>query len=206
MAKPVLVIGNKNRSSWSLRAWLALEHSGVEFVERIIRLDEPSTARELGEASPTRKVPVLEIDGIRIAESLAICEWAAEKRPSLWPSDSLARALARSVSAEMHSGFVSLRREFPMNVALRTKKEPTAEVRADIARIFEIWRECRGRFGADGPFLFGTFTIADAMYAPVATRFRSYGVELAGDEAAYSNAIFAQPGMAKWCAAAEAEP
>ena len=204
-----LAIGNKNYSSWSLRAWLAARRSGAEFEEIVIPLDQPGSAERKREYSPTGKVPALRHGNLGIWESLAICEYLAELFPAakLWPADAKARALARAVSNEMHAGFQSLRSELPMNVrACHQGRARSPATEADIQRILSIWRETRERFGRNGPFLFGEFSIADAMYAPVAFRFATYGVPLSGPEAAYSKALLATPELIEWADAARAEP
>ena len=194
-----LVIGDKRWSSWSMRPWLALRHGGIEFREHLIRLRRPDSKAQIAAVSPSGKVPLL-IDGdLKIWDSLAICEWAAERVPSLWPSDPSARAIARSVSAEMHSSFVAMRTEMSMDVELRTKKELSPEARADVDRVMTIWRETRAKWGQNGDFLFGAFSIADCFYAPVVTRFRSYGVALDDTAARYSEAMLAQPEVRAWC-------
>ena len=177
MAQLQLIIGNKAYSSWSLRPWLLMRHAGVEFAEVRLPLYTKSWHDTIGNYSPTGKVPVL-IDGaVTVWESLAICEYIADKFPdrSLWPAASNARAVARAVSAEMHSGFAELRTRMPMNMRRRiVGKEYSIGVTNDIARIVSIWNEVRSRFGDSGPFLFGDFSIADAMYAPVVSRFATY--------------------------------
>ena len=174
MADLTLVIGNKNYSSWSLRPWLAMKVHGIEFRERRIALDEPGTREAVLRHSPSGKVPCL-IDGtLRIWDSLAILGFLAEVRPVLWPAEREARALARSISAEMHAGFADLRQHMPMNVRARHPgKGRNPGVLADIGRVVAIWSECRARAPEQKPFLFGDFTIADAMYAPVVLRFET---------------------------------
>lgn len=209
MGAYTLVIANRNYSSWSMRGWLALRLAGVAFDEVVIPLREETTASAIAEHSPSGLVPALKMDGVTIWDSLAIAETIAERHPDapLWPADAAARAVARSVSAEMHSGFGALRSEMPMNIrASRPGHGRTPAVEVDIARIAEIWRDCRARFGADGPYLFGTVSVADAFFAPVVTRFRTYGVDLDAVGRAYAEAIYAWPAVAEWCAAAEAEP
>ncbi|MCY1056387.1 glutathione S-transferase family protein [Nannocystis sp. SCPEA4] len=213
MARPLspelhLVIGDKRKSSWSLRPWLALRATGYPFRERKILLDRPTSRGELEAASPTGKVPVL-LDGeLAIWESLAICETLAEWFPGarLWPADPGVRARARSAATEMHGGFADLRRELPMDLTLRTQVTPSASTQADIDRICALWRDCRARFGADGDMLFGTWSIVDCMYAPVATRFRSYGIRLDPVCAAYVDAVLATPDMRAWTEEALLEP
>jgi glutathione S-transferase len=209
MSKLKIFLGNKNYSSWSLRPWLVLKHLGVPFEEQVVPLDQPSTAEEIRKFSPSGRVPVL-VDGDTVVwDSLAICEYLNELFPGrqLWPSDARARATARSVSAEMHSGFAALRENLPMKFREsfpNTMLQP--EVKADIARILQLWNDCRSRFGAAGPYLFGDFSIADAMYAPVVSRFNTYGVALEGTAAAYASAIWKLPSIQEWLAAARAEP
>ncbi|MBZ5709792.1 glutathione S-transferase family protein [Nannocystis pusilla] len=203
-----LVIGDKRKSSWSLRPWLALRATGYPFRERKILLDRSTTRDELEAASPTGKVPVL-LDGeLAIWESLAICETLAEWFPGarLWPEDPGVRARARGAATEMHGGFADLRRELPMDLTLRTQVTPSAASQADIDRICALWRDCRARFGAAGDMLFGTWSIVDCMYAPVATRFRSYGIRLDPVCAAYVDAVLATPDMRTWTEEALLEP
>ncbi len=206
----VLVIGDKAWSSWTLRPWLAAKVAGIPFREVPVRLRQPNTASEIAQHSPSGRIPVLKRGGFSVWDSLAICEYLAELSPQarLWPEEPQARAVARAVSAEMHSGFPALRKEFPMDFHARIGgRVPAEQAKADIARVVQIWREMRRSFGAGGPFLFGGFTIADAMYAPVATRFRTYGIELAafgdaGTAADYAQAILAMPQMEEWGAGA----
>lgn len=212
MSDLTLVIGNKNYSSWSLRPWLALKQAGQAFDEVLIVLRRPETKAEILLHSAAAKLPVLKHGDLTIWESLAICEYVAETWPEarLLPEDARARAVARSVMNEMHAGFVSLRRELPMDIAklgalAKDGVTPSEETRLDIARVQQIWQDCRGRFGGKGDFLFGEFTIADAMYAPVATRFRSYGVAMDPVSEGYVNAIYALPAMQDWCAASAKE-
>jgi glutathione S-transferase len=208
-----LVIGDKNLSSWSLRPWLALKQCGIPFTERRIRLRQPESKAAILAQSPSGKVPVLQTDGLVVGDSLAILEFLAERHPNcgLWPKDAEARALARSFAAEMHAGFPTLRNDMSMDLMARLPTPPIGdELSSEIARIVAIWRETRRRYGANGPFLFGGFTNADAMFAPVATRFRTYGVDLArfgddGSAAAYGEAILALPAMGEWTKGAEAE-
>ncbi|HYQ91890.1 MAG TPA: glutathione S-transferase family protein [Candidatus Competibacteraceae bacterium] len=204
-----IYLGNKNYSSWSLRAWLPLKQTGVPFQEVIIPLFQASSREQLHAHSPSGRVPVLTHGELTIWESLAIAEYLAETFPvaQLWPSASAARAVARAVSAEMHAGFAALRTHLPMDMRQRYPgREWPVEVSEDIRRIVELWTDCRRRFGTGGDFLFGTFGIADAMYAPVVSRFVTYGVELDGIAAAYRDAIWAWPALKEWVQAAEAEP
>jgi glutathione S-transferase len=203
--RPTLFIGNKRLSSWSMRPWLALRAGGIELDEHVVRLDVPEERASLREISPNGKVPFLSFGGVRIGESIAICEWAAERSPSLWPAERLERAVARGVAAEMHAGFAAMRRELSMDLKLRTVASPSLEARADIARVRAIWRGCRAEHGAGGDFLFGAFSIADCMFAPVATRFESYGIELDGEEARYAAALLAHPAVREWCEAGRRE-
>jgi glutathione S-transferase len=206
-SKPLLVIGNKNLSSWSLRPWLAMRMAGVEFDEQLILLNVATTADEIRARSPSGRVPVLLHDGIKIWESLAICEYAAETwAPQLWPENKQARAVARAVSCEMHAGFTSLRRSCPMNLKEDHAGETVSpETGSDVHRILELWKDCRTRFGKDGPYLFGRFSIADAMFAPVVTRFTTYGIPCMGVQHDYLDTIWALPAMQEWKAAALAE-
>ena len=203
-----LVLGNKNYSSWSMRPWLAMKVAGIPFEERVISLDDAAFKSEIAKLSPAGKVPVL-IDGdIRIWESLAIIEYLDEKflDARLWPAGVAARTHARVISAEMHAGFAALRRHCPMNIARAPKKrELTGEVQKDVSRIDAMWTDCRVRFGAGGPFLFGAFCAADAMYAPVASRFHTYAIEVGAQARGYMQAIMALPAWAEWEQAARAE-
>jgi glutathione S-transferase len=204
-----LVIGNKNYSSWSMRPWLLMRQLGIEFEEVQIPLRQPGSLERKLAHSPAGKVPIL-IDGdLGVWDSLAIVEYLAERFPDkqLWPADSEARAFARSVCAEMHSGFASLRTRMPMNCRARRPEGGCGPgVQEDIDRIRDIWRECRTRHGAVGEFLFGEFTAADAMFAPVASRFQTYAVELDGVEAEYVQTILALPAVTAWTQAAREEP
>lgn len=202
-----LVIGNKNYSSWSLRAWLFLKHTGAPFHEIRIPLDQPDTQARIKQYSPAGRVPVLVADGVTVWDSLAICEYLSEAvlGGTGWPADSASRAVARSVSAEMHSGFKALRGELPMNCRARRKVTASAAAQADIGRIESIWESCRRRYAAAGPWLFGAFSIADAMYAPVVLRFQTYGVGLGGDAAAYAKTLLAHPAVIAWTASGRTE-
>jgi glutathione S-transferase len=204
-----LVIGNKNYSSWSMRPWLALRACGIAFDEVFIPLytGEADKNRILA-FTPSGKVPALVDGDVTIWDSLAIIEYVAERFPQarLWPEDRAARAHARSISAEMHSGFMALRNECGMNlhrpvgaIAL------SADARANIARIQQIWIECRERYGKSGPFLFGSFSGADAMFAPVVHRFRTYAIEVAPAARDYMAAMMALPAFQEWTRAALAE-
>jgi glutathione S-transferase len=193
-----LVIGNYNYSSWSLRAWLAMKVFGFPFDAIRIPLYGPGAKQEILKHSPAGKVPTLKDGGIVVWDSLAIMEYLAEKNPKVWPAASAERARARSVSAEMHSGFPNLRHHMSMNVRKRYPgKGRTPETLEEIRRIEAIWSQ------AKGPFLFGPFSAADAMYAPVALRFRTYEVQVSNR--AYMEAVLALPAMQEWIAAAERE-
>ena len=208
MPNLVLVIGNKAYSSWSLRPWLLMKQAGIGFEEVRVSLYQEGAKQTLLQYSAAGKVPVLKDGALTIWDSLAICEYLAEQHAQrhLWPAEVAARAHARAISAEMHAGFTNLRNQMPMNVRREIPgRIPTAEVAAEVARIETIWNDCRNRHGAQGPFLFGAFSIADAMYAPVASRFRTYGIALAGAAAQYVTAIHALPAMKEWIAAAHAE-
>ena len=208
-----LVIGNKNSSSWSLRPWLLMQAFGIPFNETWIRLRRPETLADLLRHSPSAKVPVLKSDGLLIWDSLAIIEFLAEQHPNkpLWPADTAARATARCVSAEMHSGFQALRDECPMDFTnIVGFPDASAKALADIGRVVEMWTDCRRQFGAGGDFLFGGFSAADAMFAPVASRFRSYEVDLGrfgddGTAARYRDTMMSMPEMLAWAEAAKAE-
>ena len=208
MSSYTLVIGNKNYSPWSLRPWLLMKESRLPFEEVRVPLYLPGSKETLRKYSPSGKVPVLLHGAVTIWDSLAISEYLAERHPELrlWPVDALQRTLARSISAEMHSGFAALRSNMSMNCrGFFPGLGRTVEVAADIERIQRIWTDCRERFAGSGPYLFGTFTIADAMYAPVALRFKTYAVQLSSTAQQYADAILALPGLHEWIAAARAE-
>jgi glutathione S-transferase len=210
MADLTLYIGNKNYSSWSLRAWLVLKQTTVDFDEVVIPIYQPGSRETILKYSPSGRVPVLKHGEVTVWESLGICEYLAESFPTfgLWPKDIEARAVARAVSNEMHGGFRALREHLPMNIRSSfPDRGVTAEAQADINRVMAIWRTCRTRFGADnGDFLFGPFTIADAMFAPVVTRFRTYRIDIERDAEAYCDTILNLPAMQEWVAAARNEP
>jgi glutathione S-transferase len=213
MADFTVVIGNKNYSSWSLRGWLMARIAGIEFEEIMVPLDLPDTAASIKKHSPSGKVPVLLHRGLAVWESLSIAEYLNDLKPEagLWPAAAAARAHARSVSAEMHAGFSDLRSNMPMNIrASYPGKGMTPAVRADIERITGLWRDCRKRFAGAAPkddgFLFGAIGAADAMFAPVVTRLRTFGVPLDGDAEAYCTAVMAYPPMKEWVDAAKNEP
>ena len=209
MSELTLVIGNKNYSSWSLRPWILMKRLGVEFREVLIRLSEPQTRDEIEKYGPSGKVPVLRRGDLRVWDSLAICEYISELTGGRgWPQDPEARAVARSVSAEMHSGFVNLRSEWPMNARARNRRTPmTPGLEADVDRVEEIWGECRSRYGkSGGPWLFGEYSIADAMYAPVVLRFNTYGAQLSETARWYMAAAIEDPALQAWLRAAKEEP
>jgi glutathione S-transferase len=206
-----LFIGNKAYSSWSMRGWLAVKQSGLPFEEMVVPLydEEWNRRREGDEFAPSSgKVPILWDDESVVWDSLAIIEYLSEKagRDKFWPEGETARAMARSMSAEMHSSFANLRRECPMNIRNRyPAKELPVEVQVDVIRIVSLWAEARSRFGSDGDFLFGQFGAADIMYAPVVSRFATYSIPLPRFAAAYCQAIIAHPFVQDWIAAAQAE-
>jgi glutathione S-transferase len=203
-----IIIGNKNFSSWSLRPWLIMARCGVPFQEVVIKLNTPTTTAEIKRYSAAGKVPVLRHNETTIWESLAICEYLAEQFPekSFWPKESKARAMARVVSSEMHAGFATLRKNMSMDCTARLPGQGRAPgVQEDIDRICTLWRQCRAEFGQSGPFLFGDFSIADAFFAPVVTRFTTYGVELDETCQRYADAIWALPEMQAWAEAARLE-
>jgi glutathione S-transferase len=202
----LLTMGNRNYSSWSLRPWLLMKHVGLEFAERVIQLDTPEFAHEIVAISPTRRVPVLQHGALLLWDSLAICEYACELAGRGWPQARDARAVARAACAEMHSGFPALRSQWPMNArATGRRTSPSPERSADISRIEDLWAECRSRFGAGGPWLFGEFSVADAMYAPVVLRLRTYGATVRDATAAYMTTVLADAHLREWLAAAAAE-
>ena len=206
MSKALLVIGNKNYSSWSLRAWLMLKHAGVDFEEMRISLFVAGYKEKLLTYSPAGKVPVYRDGDVLVWDTLAIGEYLYETHPSLWPVQREARARARSVSAEMHSGFVPLRKAMPMNIRARGRKVAmSADLEADIARIKTIWRELRKQYAGAGPWLFGPYSIADAMYAPVAFRFLTYGVSEPGVVDEYIQTVTGDPLVHAWVQDGERE-
>ncbi|MEO1148549.1 MAG: glutathione S-transferase family protein [Cyanobacteria bacterium J06638_22] len=205
MGKPLLIIGNKNYSSWSLRAWLAARKAGMDFEEKRLPLDTPAFFKEIIHYSPTRRVPVLQDKGRVIWDSLAIAEYAndAYAGGTLWPQDAAVRAIARATTAEMHSGFAALRGGMPMNIRASDRRVLQSDaLAADIQRVIELWRTCRQEFGSAGSWLFGSFSIADAFYAPVTFRFTTYGVPLDTVEQEYVNHLQSDPDVCAWVAAA----
>lgn len=209
MAEPHLVIGNKNYSAWSLRPWIAMAVAGIPFTEEVVPLDQPDTKEKIKRHSGAGRVPVLHHGGLTIWESLAIIEYLAETFPEagLWPEAKAARALARSISSEMHAGFQALRSTCPMNMRRqKRRRELPAAALADARRIEETWASCRKAHGEGGPFLFGRFTAADAMYAPVVNRFEVYDVPVSRETRDYMETVMALPAWQAWYKAAAAEP
>lgn len=207
MADYTLIIGSKNYSSWSIRPWLALKHLGLPFREIEVPLFTPQGSEQLSRLTPARKVPVLLDGGLAIWESLAIIEYLADMHPQLWPHDRAARAHARAAAAEMHAGFAALRSAMPMNIRARGRRvEIGPDIRRDIARIHELWEQCRAQYGAGGPYLYGGFSAADAMYAPVVWRFVTYGVDCPGAAGAYLQTMLALPAMQELAQLAAADP
>ncbi len=205
-----LVIANKLYSSWSMRPWLVMRAFAIPFEETVIPLRQPDTKARILAHSPTGKVPVLKDGTITVWESLAIIEYLAEtfSERAIWPKDRAARAHARAISNEMHGGFQPLRQACPMNLGKRFQCPPVSEdLLASIVRVQELWRSARARFGGpEGPFLFGAFSAADAMFAPVATRLDTYQIDVAADTRAYMDAVLVHPAFVEWKRAALAEP
>ncbi|KGD93870.1 glutathione S-transferase [Achromobacter sp. RTa] len=203
-----LIIANKNYSSWSMRPWIALRAAGIAFEEQKLGLTTEAFTRHLSAITPAGLVPVLLDGDFAIWDSLAICEYAAERHPEagLWPQDARARARARSLAAQMHSGFGAMRQALPMNVEAHLPgiDFPEAALQ-DISRIHAIWQDTRAEFGGGGPFLFGAFSIADAFFAPVVSRFTTYGIAAAGSVRDYMDAVLALPAMQSWMQDARAE-
>ena len=209
VAEFTLYIGNKNYSSWSLRAWLVLKQAGIAFDEVVIPLYRPESKPAILRHSPSGRVPCLRHGDTVVWDSLAIAEYVADLMPQarLWPGDPTARAVARGVAAEMHAGFTALRQSMPMNLrAAHPGKGMTPAVREDVNRITALWRDCRRRFAGAKPFLFGDPTIADAMYAPVVARFAIYAVVLDDETRDYVSLILDQPAIQEWTEAAKQEP
>lgn len=208
MSEITLTIGNRNYSSWSLRAWLPLQATGANFREEVVLLGQEDTAAEISRHSPTGLVPALRHGDLVVWDSLAIAEYIAELFPGagLWPEDPGVRAIARSVTAEMHSGFTAVRGNMPMNIRASYPGEGRGPgVDEDVRRISSIWESCRRDFGRGGDLLFGRFTIADAFFAPVVSRFRTYGVNVEGIARDYMDALWTYPAMHTWVEAAVAE-
>ena len=202
-----LYIGNKNYSSWSLRTWLLLKHFGIPFVEHLVSVAGRDYNPALKPVAGNARVPCLHVDGFQIWESIAIAEYLAESTPAMWPADARARARARSVAAEMHAGFARLRTAMPMNLKLKLQgKAASPDVQRDIDRIVEIWDEARTQFATnEGPYLFGAFSIADAMFAPIVWRLHIYNVPLSPVAVAYRDSMLAHPAMVEWSQSAIAE-
>jgi len=203
-----LVVGNKNYSSWSMRPWIGMKVAGIPFDETVTPIYQPGAKEKLLTYSPAGKVPILLDGDVRVWESLAILEYVAEKFPEkgLWPADAAARAHARAISSEMHAGFLPLRRHLPMNMwRVAATRYLTSEAAAHARRIDAMWIDCRSRFGAGGEFLFGKFSAADAMYAPVVSRFATYAVAVSAPARAYMDAVMALPAWKEWETAALAE-
>jgi len=210
MSDLTLFIGNKNYSSWSLRPWMLMKHLGLEFNEQVIPLDTPQFKEQVAKVGgPAGRVPVLKHGALVVWDSLAICEYIAELTGKGWPKDQTARAFARCVCAEMHSGFASLRAEWPFNARARNRRPAlTPSLEADVDRIDEIWIDCRRQFGEGhgGPWLFGDYTIADAMYAPVVLRFNTYRAQVSDTARWYMAAVLEDAALQDWVQAAQKEP
>ncbi len=203
-----LVIGNKNYSSWSLRPWILLKHLGIAFSEKLIPLDTPTFKDEVAELGPSGRVPVLKHGGVTVWDSLAICEYIAEVTGKGWPQERAARAFARSVCAEMHSGFSYLRTEWPFNARARNRRPAmTPGLEGDVDRVDEIWIDCRRQYGekTNEPWLFGEYSIADAMYAPVVLRFNTYRAQVSDTTRWYMAAALEDDAMQEWVRAAQKE-
>jgi glutathione S-transferase len=203
-----LYVGNRNYSSWSIRGSLIVRQSGIECAEVVLPLDTDEGKARIAAVSPSRHVPVLHLDGLVVWDSLSIAELLHEHRPDagLWPTNPAARAVARSVSAEMHAGFNALRSQMPMDMRGRHSVPSTPALQRDIARIEAVFSACRTQHGRGGDFLFGAWCVADAMYAPVVSRFRTYGVKLSKPAKQYAEAVWRWPALVKLAAEAEAEP
>jgi glutathione S-transferase len=201
-----LYIGNKNYSSWSLRPWLVMKQAHIPFKEIQLPLHTPEFHAQIGAITPARRLPCLYDGEFAVWDSLAIGEYLAERHAGLWPHDADARGRARSIAAEMHSGFATLRNEMPLNVRARSRKAVTVgPLRAEVDRVCAIWNDTRAQFGRNGPMLFGAFSIADAFFAPMALRFQTYGFEPAGAAGDYLRALLSLPAMREWQSKAEAE-
>ena len=207
MAPLTLIIGNKNYSSWSLRPWLLMKHVNLEFEELLIPLDTPETREQIDRYAPSGRVPVLRQGTLCVWDSLAICEYVAELSGSGWPRAREVRAVARAVCAEVHSGFSTLRSLWPMNARARNRRTAvTAALEADIERIDELWNDCRGRFGSGGPWLFGEYSVADAMYAPMVLRFNTYAARISQTARWYMATVLEDAPLQEWLQAAKQEP
>ncbi len=208
MSEGTLLIGHRRYSSWSLRGWLAVRLAGLDVTVEVARFVRPGPTPRIANTSPNGLVPYLEHRGARVWELLAVCDYCAEIEPSLWPADRVARAYARSISAEMHAGFRGLRQNMWMNLGRDfSGLGRTPEALADVARIERLWAEAHRLFGAGGPYLFGSaFTVADIMYAPVVTRFLTWRPEISAASKAYSDAVRAHPLIVEWYHGANQEP
>ena len=203
---PLLVLGSKNYSSWSLRPWLFLRKVGFDFTERVIPFDAPDYQQQIAQVSPSGKVPLLLLGDNKIWDSLAICEFAADATGRGLPHDKIARGVARSLAAEMHSGFQALREKCPMNIRAVGRRVPLEpDLARDIRRIDALWCASRMEYGGGGGWLFGDFSIADAMFAPVLFRFRTYGADLSPEARAYCDYALADPDVGAWQQAAAHE-
>ena len=210
MTKPTLIIGNKNYSSWSLRPYMALAMAGIPFEEKMIRFGEPRFTREVRKISKVGQVPILLHNGLMINDTIAIIEYAAETwaTKAIWPKNKAARARARSVSAEMHAGFSGLRSACPMNLRRDFKLPPgglTEAILKDVARLGQLWADCRKEFGKGGPFLFGKFCAADAMFTPVASRIETFAIPVKKETQAYVQALLTTPVFLQWKEDSKAE-
>ncbi len=208
MSRLTLIIGNKNYSSWSLRPWILLKHHQIDFEEKRVALSTETTAEELSEYHSDLKVPILKDDELEVWDSLSILEYISEKylKNRGWPADAVARSVARSISSEMHSSFLNIRNELPMNCRKKFKNiELSQGANREIDRIKELWRICRREFGKNGEWLFGDYSIADAMFAPIALRFYGYSVPLCDDEEIYVNSVLKHPGIVEWVEAGKLE-
>ena len=208
MSKLTLIIGNKNYSSWSLRPWVFMKHHQIEFDEKKILLHTETTDEELSQYDSGTKVPILKDGDLEVWDSLAILEYVSEQycESSGWPHEASARAVARSISAEMHSSFANLRSELPMNCRKQFNRiNLSIEAAEEVTRVKEVWRICRTQFGRSGEWLFGEYSIADAMFAPIALRFNGYSIPLEGIEKNYVQSVLDQPCIIEWIAEAKAE-
>lgn len=207
MSELHLIIGNRNYSSWSLRPWILLKHLGMQFQTTVLPLDTPEFKGQVARFGPSGRVPILLHGDLCIWESLAICEYLVELAGRGWPHDQAARAVARAVSSEMHAGFSHLRTTWPMNARARDRRTPmTPHLQADIQRIDRLWNDCRARLTSDaGPWLFGEYSVADAMFAPVVLRFNTYGASVSQSSRAYLATVLADAALREWLQAAEQE-
>lgn len=208
MSKLLLVVGNKNYSSWSLRTWIFLRHNKVDFEEKRVPLFTETTEQELAEYNSDYKVPVLKDGDLVVWDSLSILEYLSEVylENRGWPDDRNARAIARSISSEMHSSFFSIRNELPMNCRRKFETIQLSQgAEREIERIKALWRQCRTEYGGSGQWLFGAYSIADAMFAPVALRLNGYSIPLSGIEAEYVQSVLKHPGIVEWVEAGKSE-